>query len=108
VAAVRDTTVTHDREQQLVEANRQNSRFIAAASHDLRQPLQTLNLLNRTAQHHAGTNAALRGLLERQQLALDSMSALLASVLDISKLDSGAVEPHPLVCAGEQIFARLR
>ena len=31
------------------------------------------------------------GLLERQQLALDSMSALLASVLDISKLDSGGV-----------------
>ena len=35
------------------------------------------------------------GLLERQQLALDSMSALLASVLDISKLDSGGGHGEP-------------
>jgi PAS domain S-box-containing protein len=108
VGTVRDVTVTHDRAQQLVEENREKSQFLAAASHDLRQPLQTLNLLNHTALRHAGANAAVRGLLERQQLALDSMSALLTSVLDISKLDSGAVEPHPVVCPVEEIFARLR
>jgi PAS domain S-box-containing protein len=108
VASVRDATVAYDRQLQLVEENRQKSRFLAAASHDLRQPLQTLNLLNRAAQRHAGSNAAVTDLLERQQLALDSMAALLASVLDISKLDSGAVEAHPSACAIEGIFARLR
>ena len=108
VAAVRDATMSRDKERQLIAENRAKSQFIAAASHDLRQPLQTLNLLNHTAQRHASANAPLRALLERQQLALDSMSALLASVLDISKLDAGAVESHPTVCPFEEIFARLR
>jgi len=108
VAAVRDATVSRDNERHLIAENRAKSQFLAAASHDLRQPLQTLNLLNHTAQQHASTNAPLRGLLERQQLALDSMSALLASVLDISKLDAGAVESHPAVCPIDEIFARLR
>jgi PAS domain S-box-containing protein len=108
VGAVRDATVTHDRQLQLVEENRQKSRFLAAASHDLRQPLQTLNLLNRATQRLAAPNDALTALLERQQLALDSMAALLASVLDISKLDSGAVEPRPSASPMEEIFARLR
>jgi len=108
VASVRDATVAYDKQHQLVEENRQKSRFIAAASHDLRQPLQTLNLLNRAAQRQAGSNVAVTAVLERQQLALDSMAALLASVLDISKLDSGAVESHPTACPIDGIFARLR
>jgi PAS domain S-box-containing protein len=108
VAAVRDATVQRAAEQQLVEANRAKSRLLAAASHDLRQPLQTLNLLNRAARRQAGDNAALRGVLERQQLALDTMSTLLASVLDISKLDSGAVQPQPVVAPLNDVFERLR
>ena len=48
------------------------------------------------------------GLLERQQLALDSMSALLASVLDISKLDSGGVTANPTACGIDEILERLR
>jgi PAS domain S-box-containing protein len=108
VAAIRDATVRRETERQLIEANRAKSRLLAAASHDLRQPVQTLNLLNSTAMRHAGDNAALRGVLERQQLALDTMAALLTSVLDISKLDSGAVKAeiaaHPIAA----VFDRLR
>ena len=108
VAAIRDATVRRDTERQLIEANRAKSRLLAAASHDLRQPVQTLNLLNRAAVRHAGTNAALRNVLERQQLALDTMAALLTSVLDISKLDSGAVKPEIVACPLEAVFDRLR
>jgi PAS domain S-box-containing protein len=108
VAAVRDATVQRATEQTLLEANRAKSRLLAAASHDLRQPLQTLNLLNRAAARQAGDNGALRATLERQQLALDTMSALLASVLDISKLDSGTVLPKPAVFALDDVFERLR
>jgi PAS domain S-box-containing protein len=108
VAAIRDATLRRDTERHLVEANRAKSRLLAAASHDLRQPLQTLNLLNRAASRHAGTNAALQGILERQQLSLDTMAALLASALDVSKLDSGAVTvniaPNPIGA----VFDRLR
>jgi PAS domain S-box-containing protein len=108
VAAVRDATLSKDKEQQLIAANRQKSHFLASASHDLRQPLQTLNLLNRAAKRQAGVNEALLMLLERQQIALDSMSALLASVLDISKLDSGAVVATPKPWPLEEVFDRLR
>jgi signal transduction histidine kinase len=108
VGAIRDATGRQETEQQLVEANRAKSRLLAAASHDLRQPLQTLNLLNRAAVRHAGTNTALLSVLERQQLALDTMSTLLASVLDISKLDSGAVTANPVPCSLDEIFEQLR
>jgi PAS domain S-box-containing protein len=108
VAAVRDATLRREKEDRLVADNRAKIRFLAAASHDLRQPLQTLNLLNRAAVRQAGDNTQLRGLLDRQQRALDSMSALLASVLDISKLDSGAVVPNPTTCAIDDVLERLR
>jgi two-component system, sensor histidine kinase len=108
VAAVRDATVRQDKEDRLVATIGQRSRFLAAASHDLRQPLQTLNLLNRAANRQADQNATLLGLIEQQQLALDSMSALLASVLDISKLDSGAITPSPTACAIQDVLDRLR
>jgi PAS domain S-box-containing protein len=108
VGAERDATVQRAAEQELVDANRAKSLLLAAASHDLRQPLQTLNLLNRAASRQAGGNTALRGILERQQLALDTMSTLLASVLDISKLDSGAVLPDTVVCPLGDVFERLR
>ncbi len=108
VAAIRDATVHRDTERHLIEANRAKSRLLAAASHDLRQPVQTLNLLNRAAIRHAGSNGALRNVLERQQLALDTMAALLTSVLDISKLDSGAVKPEVTACPLAAVFDRLR
>src|SRR5690606_3416236 len=75
---------------------------------DLRQPLQTLNLLNRVAMREAADNPRLKKLLERQQQALDSMSDLLGSVLDISKLDSGAVAPKPVDFPLDEVLARLR
>lgn len=108
VAAVRDAALRRNKEDRVLATNQQESRFLAAASHDLRQPLQTLNLLNRAAKRQAGQNAPLLGLLEQQQLALDSMSALLASVLDISKLDSGGVTPSPTACAIQSVLDRLR
>ena len=108
VASVRDATLRQQREDRLVEANRAKIRFLAAASHDLRQPLQTLHLLNRAAARQAGDSRELRDLLDRQQRALDSMSSLLASVLDISKLDSGAVVPNTTTCALDDVLQRLR
>jgi PAS domain S-box-containing protein len=108
VAAIRDATLRRDKEDQLIAANRQKTRFLAAASHDLRQPLQTLNLLNRAAKKQAAGNDAMLSLLESQQVALDSMAALLASVLDISKLDSGGVTASPVACAIGDILERIR
>lgn len=108
VAAVRDATVRRDTEQGLIEANRAKSRLLAAASHDLRQPVQTLTLLNQAALRHARGNPKVREILEQQRMALETISQLLASVLDVSKLDSGAVKPAIGDCAIDDVFARLR
>jgi PAS domain S-box-containing protein len=108
LAAVRDATVRRDTEQGLLEANRAKSRLLAAASHDLRQPVQTLTLLNQSALRHAGPNAKLSEILRQQQRALDTISQLLASVLDVSKLDSGALKPTIVDCALGDVFDRLR
>jgi two-component system, sensor histidine kinase len=108
VAAVRDATLRRDTEQGLIEANRAKSRLLAAASHDLRQPVQTLTLLTQAGLRHAGPNAKLADILRQQQRALDTISALLASVLDVSKLDSGVLQPAVVDCAIGEVFDRLR
>src|SRR5690606_40325875 len=87
VNAIRDATLQKTTKHQLIEANKAKSRLLAAASHDLRQPLQTLNLLNRVARREAAGNPRLEMIIDRQQQALDTMSELLAAVLDIGKLD---------------------
>ncbi len=108
VAAVRDATVRRDTEQGLIEANRAKSRLLAAASHDLRQPVQTLTLLNQAGLRHAGPNQKLVDILRQQQRALDTISQLLASVLDVSKLDSGALKPTIEDCSIGEVLERLR
>jgi PAS domain S-box-containing protein len=75
------------------EANEGKSRFLAAVSHDLRQPLQTLRLLNAAMQHHV-LAPEVEDTLREEQRALDAVSALVDKVLNVSKLESGTVEPE--------------
>jgi PAS domain S-box-containing protein len=74
-------------------ANQAKSRFLAAASHDLRQPLQTLALLN-GALRRMVTSADAAEVLAQQEHAVGTMTRLLNTLLDISKLESGAVRPE--------------
>jgi PAS domain S-box-containing protein len=97
-AAIRDVTERRRVELALKEARRDadhanlaKSRFLATASHDLRQPLQTLGLLN-GALRRMITDAECREVLEQQEQAVDAMSRLLNALLDISKLESGAIK----------------
>ncbi len=78
------------RTQALAEANRAKSRFLAAASHDLRQPLHALNML--VAQLRADPAPGQRERLTTQvESAVASINGLLDGLLDISKLDAGVV-----------------
>jgi len=105
-SAIRDVSAQKEIEQQLVEANRAKSRFLAAASHDLRQPIQTLNLLNGAAKKTATDSTHLK-IIDKQQKSLDSMSNLLNALLDISKLEAGIVKPDMTDCAVHNIFEML-
>ncbi len=79
-----------ERTRELTEANRAKSRFVAAASHDLRQPLHALNLL--VGQLGSETSAAERDRLTRRvESSVGTINALFDGLLDISKLDAGVV-----------------
>jgi len=82
-----------DARQQAERANRANTAFLAAASHDLRQPVQALSLLNGALRRTAESDLV-REMVESQQHSLDAMTNLLNSLLDISRLDAGAIEPQ--------------
>jgi signal transduction histidine kinase/ActR/RegA family two-component response regulator len=77
-----------ERTRQLEAANLAKSRFLAAASHDLRQPLHAVGLF--VAQLHGRLRADERKhLVRRIEAALSAMNELFSALLDISKLDSG-------------------
>jgi PAS domain S-box-containing protein len=75
------------------KANNAKSAFLATASHDLRQPVQALALLNGVLQRLVKDEDAVDALAQ-QASAIGSMSRLLNALLDISKLESGAVKPQ--------------
>lgn len=81
-----------ERTHQLEVANLSKSRFLAAASHDLRQPLHALNLF--AAQLRSEPDQAERERLAvRIDAAVANMNELFNALLDISKLDAGVVRP---------------
>lgn len=88
-------------------ANQAKSRFLATASHDLRQPLQTLALLNRTLRSLVPDRTAGEALAQQEQ-TIGAMSKLLNALLDISKLESGAIKPEPTDFTVAQLFEELR
>ena len=78
--------------QQLVEANQHKSRFLAAASHDLRQPMHALGLFVAQLRSHITPPDASR-LVDRIDDAVAGMNELFNALLDITKLDAGALRP---------------
>jgi two-component system CheB/CheR fusion protein len=79
--------------QQAEQATMAKSRFLAAASHDLRQPLQTLALLHgllaRTVEGERE-----RKLLIRLEETLGAMTGMLNALLDINQIEAGVVQPE--------------
>jgi len=73
-----------------IERKAQN-RFIAAASHDLRQPLHALSLYLSALQSHV-SGAKGTHLLGNVNRSTEALTQLLDSLLDISKLDAGVVD----------------
>ena len=99
-SVIRDVTYRKAMESDLIEARREaerankaNTAFLAAASHDLRQPVQALALLNGALRRTVSSELAIE-MVESQQHSLNAMTNLLNSLLDISRLDAGKVEPE--------------
>jgi two-component system CheB/CheR fusion protein len=93
--------------QQAERANLAKSRFLAAASHDLRQPLQTLALLQGLLTKRIGDEAT-KKLIALQDQTLGAMSGMLNTLLDINQIDAGIVLPHIVNFSINDKLHRLR
>ncbi len=90
-------------------ANAGKSRFLAAASHDLRQPLQSLGLylsvMKRKLEPLQLPN--LEDIGNKMRSSLDTMGELLDALLDISKLDGGAIKPEMSSVRAKSLLERI-
>jgi two-component system, sensor histidine kinase len=113
LALIRDVSDRKRVERELIaareaadHASTAKSRFLATASHDLRQPLQSLSLLN-GALRRLVTDPEIAEALAHQEQAITAMSQLVNALLDISKLESGMVRPHLSEFAITPLFEEL-
>lgn len=95
-----------ERTHQLELANLAKSRFLAAASHDLRQPLHALGLF--VAQLHASLEPEERDrVVGRIDASVAAMNELFNALLDISRLDAGVLAPTITVFPIERLLRRM-
>ncbi|GAB6052780.1 hypothetical protein JCM17960_16000 [Magnetospira thiophila] len=88
------------------EANTAKTRFLAAASHDLRQPLQAITLYLEALSAGTGEEKT-RDLARRITRTTESLRLLLDEILDISRLDAGLVQVQPEVFSLGRLFHKL-
>jgi signal transduction histidine kinase len=87
-------------------ANLSKSRFLASASHDLRQPIHALSMLLSAMEGELKT-ARQRGLLRQSKSAQLATAELLDALLDFSRADAGAITAKPRPFALQTIFDQL-
>lgn len=87
-------------------ANALKSRFLAATSHDLRQPLQTLGLLHGVLARTVKDDGS-RGAIESLGTTIASMGSTIDALLDINQLESGAVTPEVIDFAVSSVLTKV-
>ena len=91
------------------DANRSKTRFLAAASHDLLQPMNAASLfVSILRQQQEGSDDEQSRLVKRIDRSLKASEQLLSALLDISKLDSGMYDPKPEAIPASALFEQLR
>lgn len=101
--------ISEDREtakKSAEHATEAKSHFLAAASHDLRQPLQTLKLLQGLLEKSVEDGQS-RIFVTRMEETLASMSGILNTVLDINQIEAGMVQVKPESFSIDAILERL-
>jgi two-component system CheB/CheR fusion protein len=87
-------------------ANLAKTRFLSAASHDLRQPLQALTLISALLGKsvHDGQTGQL---VTRLDQTVESMTGMLNALLDINQIDAGVVQPLPEGVLVQELLTKL-
>ena len=94
---IRRKQVESDLRAAKAEADRSSlakSKFLAAASHDLRQPAQSLSLLLSVIRSELPDTPIAAEAMSLAQDSLSSLNGMLAGILDLSRLDAGVVAPN--------------
>ncbi len=92
--------------QQAELANREKSRFLAAASHDLRQPLQALTLFSEALSVRA-QDADVRQLAQQIEKSVHALGDMFNELLDLSRLEAGMLVPSRQHFALQPLLDRL-
>jgi signal transduction histidine kinase len=87
-------------------ANLDKTRFLAAASHDLLQPLNAARLYTSTLVERAG-GTALAALAQSIEASLGAVEEIMTALLDISRIDSGAVKQAPAPFAVSDLLKKI-
>jgi len=93
ISRVNEKTLNQDLSKALdkvTTASESKTRFLASASHDLRQPIHTLQLLS-TAISMGDLNPKTERIASQMNLALENLASQMDGLLDISKLDAGII-----------------
>ncbi|AWK85642.1 hybrid sensor histidine kinase/response regulator [Azospirillum thermophilum] len=106
VSSVTDITAMKALERELNVALDAKERFMASASHDLRQPVQALMLLSGLLLREPLPDTA-RTLADQLRVSVGSLGSLLDCMLDISKLEAGLVSPDVAPVDLGELFGRL-
>jgi signal transduction histidine kinase len=105
IHAMQETRIA-ERTRDLALANEAKTRFLAAASHDLRQPIHALALFVNQLQAISLSRDG-HALAEKIERSVESLEELLEALLDLSKLDVGAITPQPRAFAVHDLLSRL-
>ena len=106
--ALQEEVKLHDHARAAAEAaNRAKSQFLAAASHDLRQPMHSLGLFAATLSERV-RDPEVRGIIDNINASVEALESLFNELLDISKLDAGVIQPNLSSFPIEPLFERMR
>ena len=89
-------------------ASRAKTQFFSAASHDLRQPLHAMGLFAEALRARSHQDEEATHLVNSINQSVDALEGLFSELLDITKIDTGAVEARPEHFRLRELFQRLR
>ena len=93
-ATVRERTLeAEQRAEEARQANESKTRFLAAASHDLRQPLQAAGMFTEVLAAQLEGPAQIR-VADKLRQSIEATNSLLTTLLDVSSLEAGKIKPH--------------
>ena len=89
------------------QASRDKSRFLAAASHDLRQPLHALSMFGAALEKRLAHSVE-QPLIFNMMRSIEALDKSFGAMLDISRLDAHVIEPHVQSFPIRDVFRRLQ